>query len=107
MISDLKFTLYFRKIQQIKNYLKNSDRYRDVEYFIIYNKYGKILVAPQNFNKSLSAYNFHQNAASLNTNQFAPVIFGKIYFDNKLIGAIAIRFHLQKELERINNRVFW
>jgi signal transduction histidine kinase len=107
LISDLKYPLYFRKIQQIKNYLKNSDRYRDVEYFIIYNKYGKILVAPQNFNKSLSAYNFHQNAASLNTNQFAPVIFGKIYFDNKLIGAIAIRFHLQKELERINNRVFW
>ena len=100
LISEIKYSLYFNKIRFLKKYLKsNIKNYRIIKGISIYNPEGKLIM---NSGKLYAAHNPVNDKK-----KDGSVLIRNIDYGGKILGLVAIKFNLKKEIEATNNRVFW
>ncbi len=95
LISDIKYPLYLNDIKFIRNELNYINKNKKFKYIAVYNKNKLILTFPRMPERSLS------NSEKL------PFYVKNVVYKGQKVGKVALKFNLQKELNGINNRVFW
>ena len=106
--SSLKYPLYTKKAEFIKNYLSDIIKHRKIEGkiegLILYDAKGDYVISSGNY-FSGNKFDSHDNNNA--DKRGSGLLLKHLNYNGKNLGTLAVKFNLKKELNGVKVRVFW